>query len=91
MKLELSYEAKGFATYAKSDKTIDLNDKDKKELQYEILKLYILHPIKLMLSQYLYSLFFCLYLAFFYFKLQYEVYLLIISIQTSIVYVHSWR
>ena len=34
MKLELSYEAKGFATYSKSDKTIDLNEKDKKSNDY---------------------------------------------------------
>ena len=41
MKLELSYEAKGFATYAKSDKTIDLNDKDKKVSAKEISNTYL--------------------------------------------------
>lgn len=40
MKLELSYEAKGFATYSKSDKTIDLNEKDKKISAKEIINTY---------------------------------------------------
>ena len=41
MNIELSYEAKGFATYAKSDKTIDLNDKDKKVTAKEISNTYL--------------------------------------------------
>ena len=36
MNIELSYEAKGFATYSKSDKTIELNEKDKKISAKEI-------------------------------------------------------
>lgn len=41
MKLELSYEAKGFATYSKNDKTIDLNEKDKKISAKEISNTYL--------------------------------------------------
>lgn len=42
MNIELSYEAKGLATYAKSDKTIDLNSKDKKVTAKEISNTYFL-------------------------------------------------
>ena len=41
MKVELSYEAKGFATYSKSDKMIGLNDKDKKVSAKEISNTYL--------------------------------------------------
>lgn len=41
MKVDVSYEAKGFATYSKSDKEIDLDNKDKKVTAKEITNTYL--------------------------------------------------
>lgn len=41
MKIDLSYEAKGLATYSKSDKEIDLSNKEKKVTAKEITNTYL--------------------------------------------------
>ena len=42
MKVDLSYEAKSFATYSKSDKEIDLSNKDKKVTAKDISNTYLI-------------------------------------------------